>query len=110
MIYVFFATIFLVPVVIYVIVAMMEVPGMADERLGVLEDIPDDVNEWKVDLDSPQAIKAKDDGLICETRLWIDTSFNRKRIFRQVRYLDTESMDVVRFDKDIRVRRKRVKT
>ncbi|MCZ6835123.1 MAG: hypothetical protein O7G85_05050 [Planctomycetota bacterium] len=112
MLYALLLCVALVPCVIYAVVVLMEVPGMADERLGVLEELPDDVGEWKLDTESEQARAAIDDGLICETRLWITTSimqFNREKIYRQVRYLDPRTLDVVRSEKDIRIKRKRVK-
>ncbi len=103
----------LIPCVIYAVVAMLEVPGMADERLGVLEDLPSDVGEWVADTDSAQARAAAEKGLACETRLWIDPEgdfFKREKILRQVRYLDPESGDVVRSEPDVRVKRRRIKT
>ena len=103
----------LIPCVIYAVVAMLEVPGMADERLGVLEDLPQDVGEWIVDTESAQAIAAAKEGLTCETRLWIDPEgdfLKREKIMRQVRYLDPDTGDVVRSEKDVRVKRRRVKT
>jgi hypothetical protein len=44
----YFAFIFIAigVVVIYGIVVMLEVPGLAKERLGELEPLPSDLNEW----------------------------------------------------------------
>ncbi len=111
MLYLLFLFIALVPCVIYVVVAMLEVPGMADERLGTLEELPDDVGEWKTDTESDEARSATAEGLVRETRLWINPHdlFGRKKIYRQTRYLDRKTLDVVRTEKDVRIRRKRVK-
>ncbi len=111
MLYLLFLGIALVPCVIYAVVVMLEVPGMADERLGTLEALPDDVGEWSVDTDSEPAQAAAAQGLVRETRLWINPNdlFGRKKIYRQVRYLDRETLDLVRTEKDLRIRRKRVK-
>ena len=111
MLYLLFLGIALVPCVIYAVVVILEVPGMADERLGTLEALPDDVGEWKIDSDSEATRSAAAEGLVRETRLWINPNdlFGRKKIYRQVRYLDRETLDLVRTEKDVRIRRKRVK-
>lgn len=112
MLYFIFLAIAIIPCVIYAIVVMMEIPGLADERLGVLEELPEDIGEWKIDTDSPQARAAETEGQSCETRLWLVSGgdfLGREKILRQVRYLDKESGEVVRVEKDVRVKRKRVK-
>lgn len=86
--------------------------GLADKRRGMLKMPPDDAGEWKVDTDSEQVRAARRLSLICETRLSIDTCkdlLNREMIFRQVRYLDQKTGEVVRAEKDVRIKRRRVK-
>lgn len=106
-----FLAIAIIPCVIYAVIVLLEVPGMAEERLGVLEDLPEDAGEWKADTASEAARAAADDGLIRETRLWIDTSgaLGREKIYRQARYRDRDTGDVVRAEKDVRIRRRRVR-
>lgn len=112
MYYLIFLFIAIVPCVIYVWVIWMEVPGFADERLGVLEDLPDNIGKWTRDEESEKAKAAEQEGLIYETRLWIygnNPFTNQPKIYRQFRYLDSETEEFVRADKDKRYKRKRVK-
>ena len=112
MLYFVFLGIALLFCVIYAVVVMVYVPGLADERLGELEELPEDVGEWNIDTNSAQAHSARAEGLICETRLWIEGGgdfLGREKILRQVRYLDPETKEVVLAEKDVRIRRKRVK-
>ena len=111
MLYLLLVLIALVPCVIYAIVVMLEVPGMADERFGVLEALPEDIGEWKPEPDEDAIPDAATEGLIRETRLWINPNdlFGRKKMYRQVRYLDPETQEVLHTEKDVRIRRKRIK-
>ena len=112
MLYFVFLGIAILICVIYAVVVMAYIPGLADERLGVLEELPEDVGEWKIDTNSAQARSAQAEGLVCETRLWRDGGsdfLGREKILRQVRYLDPETREVVRAEKDVRIKRKRVK-
>jgi hypothetical protein len=94
----------------YVIFTLMFVPGLAEERLGRLEDLPQDDGEWREDARSPKAEQAKQQGTRRETRYWIDRDwFGRERILLQARYLNA-SGDVVATDPDVRVKRRRIKS
>lgn len=112
MIYFVFLGIAFLLCVCYALVVLAYVPGLADERLGVLEELPEDADQWKIDTESTQAQAAHANGLICETRLWIDGHGDflcREKILRQVRYLDPDTHEVVRSEKDVRIWRRRVK-
>lgn len=94
----------------YVIITLLMIPGLAEERLGKLEDLPADAGQWSVDEQSPQATEAANEGLQRETRYWIDQDMlGRERILLQVRYIASDGR-VIRTEPDVRVRRRRVKS
>jgi hypothetical protein len=92
---------------IYLLFILQNVPGMAEERLGVLEPLPPDVGEWKRDEDSEAARGAAREGLIREVRTFFDEPAGK--LFRQVRYRSAESGQIVRTEPDERLKRRRVK-
>ena len=92
---------------IYVLFIFHNVPGMADERFGVLEPLPSDVGRWKTDQDSHEAKRAASEGLLRETRTFFDEE--RGRLLEQARYRSRETGAVVKADPDRVVRRQRVR-
>jgi hypothetical protein len=98
-------------VLLYLFVFVREVPEIAEERLGRLEDLPVDVGVWKPDTDSSEAQAARSEGLTREVRLWHDTGggFGAGRLLRQARYRDGRG-DIVRVDADQVVKRRRVRS
>lgn len=109
---------FLIIGIIYVIGTLAFIPGLADERLGRLEEFPEEAGEWVddpgdartgTDDATPSSQPRASTGLRRQSRLWIDPApdwLGRERIFRQVRYLDSEGI-VVRVGPEVRVRRRR---
>lgn len=107
-----FAAVFLLIGLAYVIVTLAIIPGVAEERLGRLEKLPESIGEWEDDASSPEAQAAREEGLRRQSRLWIDADrdwLGRKRVLRQVRYIDASDR-VIRTELDRRVRRRRVRS
>ena len=93
---------------IYLIVFLGNVPGAAEERLGVLEPLPPDLGKWREDCDSAAGKGALEQGLKREERLFLDEASGR--LLHQVRYRDSESDEIVRADPDRVVKRKRLRS
>lgn len=96
---------------LYVIISLMTVPGLAEERLGRWEEFTD-LDSWRDDEESDEGRAAINEGLRRQVRLWADPArdlFGRERILRQVRYLDATTGEPVRAERDRRVFRKRIK-
>lgn len=107
-----FIAFFAITGLLYVIITLMTVPGLAEERLGVLEELPERPGEWREDDASPEGRAARACGQQRQWRLWIDPEggwLGRERILRQVRYLDAQTGELLRTEPDQRVRRRRVK-
>lgn len=105
-----FVAFFILTGLAYVIFTLLFVPGLAEERLGRLEDLPVDDGQWRTDAPSSHDAGSQQTGLRRETRYWIDRDWLfRERILRQTRYVDAATGKVVRVDPDVRVRRKRIK-
>ncbi len=111
-VYLFVFAVGIVGVALYLLLMFREVPGAAEERFGVLEDLPQDVGRWVVDEDSPEAEAAKKDGLIREVRYFHDTEhakFSGGRLLKQVRYRSAETRRIERVEPDEVFKRKRKK-
>jgi hypothetical protein len=97
----------------YVLVIYREVPGAVDQRLGVLEALPEDINRWKVDDDSEEGKAAAQKGQKREERLFHDPNgggfLGGGKLVRQVRYRNRATNEVVRVDPDQLVTRKRIR-
>lgn len=91
----------------YVSLYFRLVPGFAEQRLGTLEDLPPDVGKWKVDEDSGDAKRVRSMGLIRETRHWWDSQ--TEKLYFQVRYRAADTREIVGWEPDRPVRRRRVK-
>lgn len=97
---------------LYLLVVHREVPGAVEQRFGILEPLPTDVGEWKVDTESEEGKAAAKQGLRREVRLFHDPNaglFGGSRLVRQARYRNPATNGVVRVDPDVRVPRRRVK-
>jgi hypothetical protein len=92
---------------IYLVFIMKLVPGAAEERIGVLEALPEDVGKWKEDRESEAARRAEGDGLVREVRHFFYES--NERLVRQVRYRSRATGEIVRAEPDEAVRRRRVR-
>ena len=105
MFYVFLLVLAALGIGIYLIVFLGNVPGAAEERLGVLEPLPPDVGQWQEDLASPEGKGAIEQGLKREERLFFDET--NGRLLRQVRYRNRENDEVVCAEPDRIVKRRR---
>jgi hypothetical protein len=96
--------------VVYLMFFLREVPGAAEERLGMLEPLPDDLGVWKRDTESAEAIAATAKGLEREVRFIVDdpSGTGRGTLLRQVRYRGLSSRVIERVEPDERIRRRRI--
>ncbi len=101
--YVFLLVVGAIGAIAYLAMFMSHVPGAADERLGKLQELPQELNEWVEDA------KRTEDGLIRETRyLMSDTTTTRLTL--QVRLRDPNTRDIVRVEPEKNIKRRRVRT
>jgi hypothetical protein len=98
---------------IYLLVVQREVPGIVEQRFGVLEALPSDVGKWKADDDSEAGKAAAARGLLREERLFHNPNaggfFGGGKLVRQVRYRNRATNEIVKVEPDEPVRRKRVR-
>jgi hypothetical protein len=90
---------------VYLLFILSQVPGAAEQRLGVLEALPANLGQWQSDGET-------DDGLAREVRhIFHEGSglFAQGKLVRQVRYRDGASGEIVRVDPEQVVKRKRIK-
>lgn len=106
MFYVFLVLVGIAGIGIYVLFIFNLVPGVREERMGVLEALPEDVGHWKADESSDDARKAAGEGLVRETRHYFYEA-NGKLVF-QVRYKRRETGEIVRVEPEQPVKRRRV--
>lgn len=107
MFYVFLVIVGVIGVSLYVTMFVREVPGFKEQRFGKLEELPPDLGKWKQDSESPEAERAKGEGLKREVRHWLDSQ--TETLYFQVRYRNLETNEIVRADEDLEVKRKRIK-
>jgi hypothetical protein len=97
----------------YVLVIYREVPGAVEQRLGVLEALPEDLNKWKADDDSEEGKAAVQKGLRREVRIFHDPRggglLGGGRLIRQARYRNRATNEIVSVEPDEPVKRKRVR-
>jgi len=92
---------------LYLLVVHREVPGAVEQRFGILEPLPPDVGTWKVDDESEEGNAAARQGLRREVRLFHD--HRSGKLVRQARSRNPATNSVVRVDRDVPVRRRRLK-
>ncbi len=112
MFYIFLVVVGALGVCVYLVFIFKLVPGAMEERLGVLEPLPDDVGKWRADEHSPAGKAALEGGLKREERLFFEEAqglLTRGRLVRQVRYRNTSSNEIEKIDPDEPVKRKRIK-
>lgn len=107
MFYVFLLVIAVLGIGIYLLFILPSVPGAVDERLGVLEPLPEDLGVWKPDEDSAEGRAARDVDQLREIRTYLDEP-SGKLIF-QARYRDRKSNEIVRVEPDQLLKRRRIK-
>jgi hypothetical protein len=105
--YVFLLIVGILCLAAYVLFIFNTVPGAKEERLGVLEALPADTGIWKPDLESEAGRRAQAEGLVREERHYFYE--NAGRLVVQVRYRRPETSEVVRVEREVGVKRKRIK-
>ena len=112
MFYVFLAIVSILGVGIYLVFIFKLVPGAAEERLGVLEPLPDDINQWRIDEDSELGKAAHARQRKREERLYFEEGkgvMAQGRLVRQVRYRNLASNAIEEVEPDQPVKRKRIR-
>ncbi len=89
MFYFFLVLVGIAGIGVYVLFIFNLVPGVKEERMGVLEALPEDVGQRKVDETSDPARAAHAEGLVRETRHYFYEA-NHKLVF-QARYKQKET-------------------
>jgi hypothetical protein len=110
--YVFLVIVAALGVGVYLLFIFKLVPGAMEERLGVLEPLPDDVGKWRVDEHSAEGKAALERGRKREERLFFEEGqgvLARGRLVRQVRYRNASSNAIEEVEPDQLVKRKRIK-
>lgn len=98
---------------VYTLVIHREVPGVMEQRFGVLEPLPSDVGRWKTDDDSDEGRAAAREGLRREVRLFYDPNrgfWAGGKLLRQVRYRNPATNAVVRVEPSVPVPRRRLRS
>ncbi|HYP76175.1 MAG TPA: hypothetical protein VER12_09480 [Polyangiaceae bacterium] len=97
---------------VYLVFIFKLVPGAAEERLGVLEPLPDDVGQWHVDEASELGKAAMQRNRRREERLFFEEGkglLAQGRLVRQVRYRNLGNNAIEEVEPDQPVKRKRIR-
>lgn len=112
MFYVFLLIVAALGVLVYLVFIFKLVPGAAEERLGVLEPLPDDIGQWRVDEASEQGKAALARDRKREERLFFEEGkglMAQGRLVRQVRYRRLSDNAIAEVEPDQPVKRKRIR-
>jgi hypothetical protein len=112
MFYVLLLVVALVGTAVYLAFVLREVPGAAEQRLGQLEPLPEDIGRWKPDTESTEGLASMEQGLRREVRTIYDEprgTLRAGRLLKQTRYRSVESNEIVRVDPEQVVKRRRIK-
>ncbi len=97
---------------LYLLIMYTSIPGAIDERLGELDPLPENLGQWVVDGDSPEAKKALDSGLQREVRILHQSPrglFGKEKLVRQVRYRNQANGEIEHVEPEVAELRKRSK-
>jgi hypothetical protein len=111
--YVFLVVVAVLGVGVYLLFIFKLVPGAAEERLGVLEPLPEDIGKWHADEESAAAKAAHARGRKREERLFFVEGgglMGQGRLVRQVRYRDAVTNAIEEVEPDQPVKRKRIRS
>lgn len=108
MIYLFVVVIGGLGLVAYLSIMFNAVPGAIDERLGVLEALPENLGQW-FDDSSPEAQALLSQGKRKEVRYLLEPGglFRGQVVVKQTRIRDTASNEIVEVLPETRTRRRR---
>lgn len=107
MFYVFLVLVGIAGIGVYVLFIFNLVPGVQDERLGVLEPLPPDVGKWHADTESAEGRGATGQGQVREVRHYFYE--HGSKLVLQVRYKQKDTGEIVRVEPEQPVKRKRVR-
>jgi hypothetical protein len=109
--FLFLALIAVLGIGFYLLFVLNLVPGMAEERLGVLEPLPEDLGKWIPDESSEAGLAARAEGLVRETRHYHYEagSAGKGKLVRQARVRNPETDEIVRVEQEQAVKRRRVR-
>ena len=112
MFFVFLLIVAALGIAVYLVFIFKLVPGAAEERLGVLEPLPDDLGKWHVDEASELGRAALERNRKREERLFFEEGkglLAQGRLVRQVRYRNLSSNAIEEVEPDKPVKRKRIR-
>lgn len=112
MFYVVLLIISALAVAVYLLFIFKLVPGAAEERLGVLEPLPEDIGKWRFDEESEQGKAAHARNRKREERLFFEEGkglMAQGRLVRQVRYRNLSSNAIEEVEPDELVKRRRIR-
>jgi hypothetical protein len=110
--YVFLLIVAALGVAVYLVFIFKLVPGAAEERLGVLEPLPDDIGQWHVDEDSELGKAALARNRKREERLFFEEGkgfMAQGKLVRQVRHRNLTNNAIEEVEPDQPVKRKRIR-
>jgi hypothetical protein len=107
MFYLFLVVVGILGIGTYVLFIFNLVPGVKEERMGVLEALPDDVGKWRADETSEAGRAATAEGLVREKRHYFYESTGK--LVLQVRYKRRETGEIVRVEPEEHVKRRRLR-
>ena len=112
MFYLFLGVVAVLGVAVYLVFIFKLVPGAAEERLGVLEPLPDDIGQWHLDEDSAAGKAALARDRKREERLYFEEGkglMAQGKLVRQVRYRNLTSNAIEEVEPEQPVKRKRIR-
>jgi hypothetical protein len=110
--YVFLLIVAALGVGVYLLFIFKLVPGAAEERLGVLEPLPEDIGQWHADEASESGKAALGRNRKREERLFFEEGkglLAQGRLVRQVRYRNLASNAIEEVEPDQPLKRKRIR-
>ncbi len=90
---------------------MSQVPGAAEDRLGVYEPLPPDLGKWKTDESAPAAQAAAASGQLREIRWFFQEAGigSGGTLIQQVRLRDTKSGEILVVEPEVAIKRRRIR-
>jgi hypothetical protein len=107
--YVFLIIVAGLGIAFYLLFLLNLVPGMKEERLGVLEPLPENLGEWIADDSSEAGRAARAEGLVRETRHYHYEAGSGGKLVLQARVRNPETDEIVRVEQERAVKRRRVR-
>lgn len=109
MIYLFVVIIGGLGTLAYLAIMFNAVPGAADERLGKLDPLPENLGEWQLDDSSEEGAALHAQGKRLEVRNLVEPGglFRPQVFVKQVRVRDVATNELVEVRPEVRVRRRR---